>query len=151
MSFTTSFIPADFVSDVFTGTISVDLGAASDSLKIALYDTSYAQTVDDSNLVYSSTNEVTGTNWSAGGVALATTALGFATITGGVKFDAVDVSVASTTISTAAFGCLIYDTTVSNRGIVAVYFGNASGYTTNNGTFAITWDSSGIFTIDLSP
>ena len=145
----TSFIPSAFMVDALTNAQAFNIGPAADALKIALYDNAYPQTIDTVALAYSATNEVTGTNWPAGGVALSTTGLGLTSVAGtGVKFDAVDVSVASTTISTAAYGCLIYDATVTNRGIVAVYFGG-TGYTTNNGTFGITWNASGIFTIQL--
>lgn len=92
-------------------------------------------------------NEVTGTNWPAGGVALTGTGLSAA---GGVlTFDANDVSVASTTI-TGARGYLLYaDALAGNNAILLVDFG--ADYSTVNGTFAIVWNASGIFTIDLVP
>lgn len=92
-------------------------------------------------------NEVTGTNWAAGGVALTGTGLSAA---GGVlTFDAADVSVASTTIS-GARGYLLYaDALAGNNAILLVDFG--ADYATVNGTFAIVWNASGIFTIDLVP
>ena len=142
----TSFIPTDNMLGALNNTKALALSA--DVMKIALYDNAYPQTIDTANLAYAATNEVTGTNWPATGVALASNAL--TAIAGtGLKFAAANVSVASTTIATAAYGCLIYDTTVSNYGIVAVYFGG-TGYTTNNGTFGITWDgTNGIFKITL--
>ena len=92
-------------------------------------------------------NEVTGTNWAAGGVALTgTTVTGAA---GTLTFDATDVSVASTTL-TGARGYLLYaDALAGNNAIILVNFG--ADYATNNGTFAITWNASGIFTVDLTP
>ena len=146
MSWTQSFIPSATIRDAFKQVITLDLDT--DSLKIALYDTNYAQTIDTDPLSYSATNEVTGTNWSATGVALASPSVSLVS-TSGIKFDATDVSVASTTISTGVLGALIYDDTLSPKaGIVAVYFGGTA-YTTNNGTFGITWDASGIFTVQL--
>jgi hypothetical protein len=146
MSWANSFIPSATVRDSLMNVIA--LAPGSDTINIALYDTNFAQTIDDDPFSYSATNEVTGTNWSSGGVALASPAVTLVSTTG-VKFDATDVSVASTTISTGVLGAVIYDDSLSPKaGFVAVYFGGTS-YTTNNGTFGITWDSSGIFTVQL--
>lgn len=92
-------------------------------------------------------NEVTGTNWASGGVALTGTGL---TGSGGVlTYDATDVSVASTTI-TSARGYLLYaDALTGNNAILLVDFG--ADYSTVNGTFAIVWSASGLFSIDLVP
>ncbi len=92
-------------------------------------------------------NEVTGTGWAAGGVALTgTTCTGAA---GTLTFDATDVSVSGTTL-TAARGYLLYaDVLAGNNAILLVNFG--ADYATVNGIFAITWNASGIFTIDLTP
>jgi len=63
--------------------------------------------------------------------------------------DAADVS-ASTTTLTNAFGCLVYDDTLSPKaGIIAINFG--AGYSTVAGTFAITWDTLGLARIDTTP
>ncbi len=92
-------------------------------------------------------NEVTGTNWAAGGVALTgTTCTGAA---GTLTFDATDVSVASTTLTNARGYLLYADALTGNNAILLVNFG--ADYSTSNGTFAITWNASGIATIDLTP
>ena len=92
-------------------------------------------------------NEVTGTNWASGGVALTGT-----TVTGSsgtIVFDATDVSVASTTL-THARGYLLYaDALAGNNAIFLLNFG--ADYSTSAGTFAITWHSTGIFIVDLTP
>jgi hypothetical protein len=97
-------------------------------------------------------NEITGTNWAAGGVAL--TGTGLTNQSGSLVWDAADVSVASTTIATDPEGGLIYaDALAGNNAIAMIYFG-AGDFTTNNGTFAITWAapaSGGVFAIDLTP
>lgn len=92
-------------------------------------------------------NEVTGTNWAAGGVALTgTTFLGSG---GTATFDATDVSVATTTLTNARGYLLYADALAGNNAIVLVNFG--ADYSTVAGTFAITWNASGIFAIDLTP
>jgi hypothetical protein len=67
----------------------------------------------------------------------------------GISFSATAVSVASTTLATGIYGCLVYDNTLAPKcAIAAVYFGT-TGYTTSNGTFGITWDVNGIFRVQL--
>jgi hypothetical protein len=93
-------------------------------------------------------NEVTGTNWAAGGVLVTTT-----TITespaGTLMFDAADVSVASATFTGARFGLIYADALVGNNAIVGVNFG--ADYSPNNGTFQIQWAATGIFALDITP
>lgn len=92
-------------------------------------------------------NEVTGTNWPSGGVALTGTT--FTGASGTATFDATDVSVASTTLTNARCYLLYADALAGNNAIVLVNFG--ADYSTVAGTFAITWDSAGVFSIDLTP
>lgn len=92
-------------------------------------------------------NEVTGTNWASGGVALTGTTYVASSGTG--VFDATDVSVASTTITNARAYQLYADALAGNNAIILVDF--AGDYSTVNGTFAITWPGGGIFSIDFTP
>jgi hypothetical protein len=104
--------------------------------------------------IYSVTNEVSGTNWAAGGLTTATLAAGggdittAATVAGKVmNYGASNVSVANTTISTAAYGGFFYVDSISPKGkLMGIWFGG-SGYTTVAGTFAITWSGGLIATI----
>lgn len=93
-------------------------------------------------------NEVSGTNWAAGGVALTGTALSESP-TGSLMWDATDVSVASTTLTAARCALIYADALAGNNAIVLVNFG--ADYSTSNGTMAIQWASGGIFAIDLTP
>lgn len=96
-------------------------------------------------------NEVTdATNWVAGGRALASKTLTAAS--GTVKFDAADLSGGGNVTITNAYGCLVYDNTitggtVSKQGICFNYFGGAQSVTA--GTFTVVWNASGIFTITV--
>lgn len=92
-------------------------------------------------------NEVTGTNWPSGGVAL--TGTGFTAASGILTYDATDVSVATTTIANARGGLLYADALAGNNAVLLVDFG--ADYSTTAGTFAIVWNASGIFTLDLVP
>ena len=92
-------------------------------------------------------NEVSGTNYSAGGVALASITL--ANASGTLKFDAADTSWTTATISSAR-AAVVYDDTLTNDPLIClVNFG--ADYASSAGTFQITWNASGIWTIDLTP
>ena len=122
-----SFIPAATIRDSLMNVIALD--PDTDTLKIALYDTSFVQAYDDDPFTYSATHEVTGTNWASGGVTLDSPAVTIQTATTGIKFDATDVSVASTTISTGATGRgNLRRQSVAKGGLVAVYFGGTGLY-----------------------
>lgn len=96
-----------------------------------------------------SANEVTGTNWAAGGVALTGTEI---TLSSGVlTFDATDVSVASTTITNAM--CSVYYTNVGSAATdqLIMLHDFVTAVSTVNGTFGIQWNASGMATIDYTP
>jgi hypothetical protein len=92
-------------------------------------------------------NEVTGTNWAAGGVALTGTTVSISS--GTLILDATDVSVASTTLTAARCYLLYADASAGNEALVLVNFG--ADYSTSNGTFAITWAAGGYASLDLTP
>lgn len=148
-----------------TGTGGLDFRLA--TWKIALHSNSLTQ--GTSPLDYSAvdttwvnTNEVSGTNWAAGGVLLSAAATGGTSTsptlaegtTGSLRYDMGDVSVASTTL-TSARGCIIYADNITapadlvDAMVVAVTFG--SDFSTVAGTFGIQWASTGVFEIDLTP
>jgi hypothetical protein len=140
-----------FVDVLDTTQLALDLDL--ETHKGALYDNTITPDFDASaaNAAYGAgayaSGEVTGTNWAAGGVALTGTTVTGAS--GTLTFDATDVSVASTTIS-GARGYLLYaDALAGNNAILLVNFG--ADYATVNGTFAITWNASGLATLDLTP
>tara|TARA_Y100000031_G_scaffold2229_1_gene2706 strand:+ start:2248 stop:2691 length:444 start_codon:yes stop_codon:yes gene_type:complete len=92
-------------------------------------------------------NEVSGTGYTAGGAALTSITLGNAS--GTLKFDAADTSWTTATISSAR-AAVIYDDTLTNDPLIClVNFG--ADYASSAGTFQITWNASGIWTIDLTP
>lgn len=124
--------------------------------KIALYNNTKTPNFS-SDVGYTATNEVSGTGWAAGGVALSAAAAGGTSTsptltespTGSIMYDMADVSVASTTLTNAR-GLVIYaDALAGDNNIVGVNFG--ADYSTVAGTFAITWSASGVFAIDITP
>lgn len=98
-----------------------------DVLKIALYTS--AATLGASTTAYSTTNEVSGTGYTAGGQTLA----GAAITTSGTTIivDFTDPSWPAATIT--ARGCLIYNSTKANRAVAVYDFG--ADKTSTSGTF----------------
>ena len=102
---------------------------------------------------WTTSNEVTGTNWATGGINLSTGSYGptvteFPSKT--LMWDMTnDVAVASTTI-TGAYGCYIYAAGQSPKAsIIGIWFGG-TGYSTVSGTFAITWNTLGVASIQMA-
>jgi hypothetical protein len=128
---------------------------SSDAFKAALYDNDITpdQTVTSANSTYNSGqwtaagNEVSdGTEWDAGGEPL--TAVTSTRASNVYTFDAADTPSGGSSATLAnVFGCLVYDDTVSDRGVSYHYFGGSNSVT--DGTFTIVWNGSGIFALTL--
>lgn len=152
MTFSVSFLASATVRDIFKKAKQVNWGGTSpDTIDLALFNNTIVPSPDTDPLTYGvspwNANEVTGTGWSSGGVTLASPTA--ALVSGvGIKLDANDVSATGTTLS-GVHGCLIYDSTLSNTGLIAITFG--ADFATVAGTFGITFDASGIAVIDLTP
>jgi hypothetical protein len=129
--------------------------------KIALYNNTDTPTFQADPASYASTNEVSGTGWAAGGVLVSAAGAGSTSLapafsivgtepTTTLKFDyTTDLSVASTTLSNAR-GCKMYRDALSPKAlVVAIWFGG-SDYSTSAGTFAITFNASGVITVTLA-
>lgn len=99
------------------------------TFKIALYTSS--ATLGASTTAYSSSNEVTGTGYSAGGQALTSVSPTTSGTTAYVDF--ADVTWANSTIT--ANGALIYNSNSSNASVITLAFG--SDKSTSNGDFKI--------------
>lgn len=87
------------------------------------------------------------TNWVAGGRALVNDSLSQPS-SGINRYDADNLSGGGTVTISNAFGCLIYDDsitagTVADQGVCFNYFGGAQSVTA--GTFTIVWNENGIF------
>ena len=109
--------------------------ASTDTYKIALYTSS--ATLGAGTTAYSSTNEVTGTNYSAGGVTLTGYTSGLSSSTAYITFS--DPSWADSTIT--ARGCLIYNSSKTNKAVACFDFG--SDVVSVSGTFTIDLPAAG--------
>lgn len=104
---------------------------AADTYKIALYTS--AATLGAATTAYTTTNEVVGTGYTAGGVTLS----GFNVTTSGttaILDFTTDPFWENATIT--ARGALIYNSSKSNKAVYVLDFG--SDITSTNGTFAVT-------------
>tara|TARA_R100000963_G_C4621343_1_gene88756 strand:+ start:322 stop:744 length:423 start_codon:yes stop_codon:yes gene_type:complete len=101
------------------------------TLKMALFTSS--ATLGATTTAYSTTNESSGTGYTAGGATLANVAVSLSGTTAFVDFD--NVSFTSATISDAA-GALIYNSSASDKAIAVVDFGATKSV--SSGTLTIT-------------
>lgn len=110
--------------------------ASTDTYKIALFTDS--ATLGASTTAYASTNEVAnGNGYTTGGETLANFTSGLSGSTSYITFD--DPSWTSATIT--ARGCLIYNSSKSNKAVAAFDFG--SNISSTNGTFTVNLPDAG--------
>jgi hypothetical protein len=126
-----------FMSELMLGNQNFTTGTGN-SYKAALYLTS--ATVDASTTAYSASNEVSGTNYVAGGIAVTngTSPLSTnSTSTAGTAYWTPSASLVYTTVTlTTAFNAvLIYNSTNSNKAVSVHTFGDQ---TVTAGTFTLT-------------
>ena len=145
-SMTTSFMGDLMVGAQQLGTVTlVSRGSLTsptvDTLKAALYLAS--ATINASTTVYTSTGEVSGTNYTAGGVTVTNATGPTATnssSTAGVAYWTPSASITYTnvTLTTAFDAVLLYNSTQSNKSISVHTFGSQ---TVTAGTFTLTMPS----------
>lgn len=112
-----------------------------DTVKVALLDDSHGFTSTHNQWSEVSANEISGTGYTAGGVALASKAVTQGATT---KFDADDAEWTSATFT--AYHAVIYDDTLTNDDLIAsIDFGGAQSV--SGGTFTISWHADGIITL----
>lgn len=151
-----SKIFSSFITDSLNRTNAFDLNA--DTLKVALYGNTGTpdQTDTAAHNAYAGSggqwvvgNETSNGGWSAGGLALASVASGFASNV--YTLDAADTANGSAATIADTRGCLIYDDTlttpVADQGIAFLSFGGAQ--TVTAGTLTVVYNASGILALTL--
>ena len=108
-----------------------DFSVGGDVFKLALYGPS--ANINSSTTVYTTTGEVSGTGYVAGGATL--TSAGVATSGTTAYFNFSNVSWSSSTI--AAAGALIYNSSKSNKAVAVLNFGVT--FYSSNSTFTVTF------------
>jgi uncharacterized protein (DUF1684 family) len=125
-----NIVPDSFKQQLFLGTHNFSTSAGN-TFQLALYSTVSGFTASGTT-AYTTTNEASGTGYSAGGLALTNTAVSVASNIAFVDFSDVTFSTATITASAA----LIYNTTVAGTpAVVVLDFGGDK--TSTNGDFTI--------------
>lgn len=133
----------NFILKGFNGS---DIDLVNDTVKVALVDSGYTPDLDAHDFFNDVTNEEGGTGYTAGGATLGSPTWAVVGASNVVKFDGADTS--WTTASIVCRGAVLYKSTgdaATSPLIAYVDFG--SDKTADGGTFLITWNASGIFTI----
>jgi len=130
--------------NMLNNTHAVDLD--SDTLKIMLVTSAYTPDFGTHDFKADVTNEVVGTGYTAGGETL--TSLSLTQSGGTITFDAADVTWSSSTIT--ARGAVIYDDTIASDPLIC-YIDFGSDQSSSSGDFVLSFNASGIFTLDLTP
>lgn len=135
-----------FLGEVLTathnfGVAPIRAATTADTFKAALYLAS--ATINASTTVYTTTGEVTGTNYTAGGIAVTNANVPIATnssATAGVGYWTPSASLVYTnvTLSTAFDTMLMYNSTQSNKSVAVFTFGSQ---TITAGNFTLTMPS----------
>jgi hypothetical protein len=142
----TASLCTSFLGEVLTathnfGTAPIRAASTADTFKAALYLTS--ATIDAATTVYTVTGEVSGTNYSAGGVTITNATAPTSTnssATAGVGYwtPSASISYTNVTLTTSFNAMLMYNSTQSNKAVGVYTFGNQ---TITAGTFALTMPS----------
>ena len=123
----TQAVCSTFKEDLLSGL--QNFASGGNTFKIALYTSS--ATLDSTTTAYTSSNETTGTGYTAGGLTLTSQSVTLSGTTAYIDF--ADASWTSSTISAA--GALIYNSTNSNKAVCVLNFGGT--YSSTNGTFTV--------------
>ena len=117
-----------------------------DRFKVMLVTSSYTPNFGTHDFKSDVTNEVSGTGYDAGGKSLTSVTL---TQSGGtITFDAADLTWASSTITARA--AVVYDDSLTNDPLIA-YIDFGADKSSSAGDFVLSFNASGIFTLDLTP
>lgn len=125
----TTAIATSFKVELLTATHDFT-ASTGDTFKLSLYNPS--ATLDATTTAYTTTNEVTGTGYTAGGATLVSST----PVASGTSAlcDFADVTFTAATIT--ARGCMIYNSSKSNKCVLVEDFG--ADYTSSGGNFVLT-------------
>jgi deoxyribose-phosphate aldolase len=132
-----------FKRDIANGSIDLD----TDSIKLMLVTSTYVPNIDTHTKRSDVTNEVVGTGYTAGGVALANKTVTANNTTDKGAFDADDVVISTATLT--ARGAVLYKSRggASTADELIAYLDFGADITSTAGNFSIAFDVNGILTI----
>lgn len=157
---TSSKIMRNWLADLVGNTTSaIDLDT--DIPKVALYGNTGTPNQDDTAAhnayngaagAWVTANELTDTNWAAGGRVLTGITTHFADTAGVVWYDAADTAGAGNVTITNAYGVLVYDDTVTTPVAdlgMSYHAFTVQPASVTAGTFTVVWDVNGVFRYTL--
>jgi hypothetical protein len=127
----TAAVCNSYKTDILSGT-----HTSGDTYKMALY-TSASATLNASTTAYTSTGEVSGTGYTAGGTALS----GFSAALSGNSATLTFTSPVWSSATITADTALVYNSSKSNKAVAVLSFTSSSS---TNGNFTVTIPSTGI-------
>jgi len=136
-------IPNGFKKNIMNGTIDLD----TDTIKVMLTTSSYVPDQDAHEFKSSVTNEVVGTNYTAGGQALANKSVTQDNTDNEGVFDADDVTWANSTI-TARYAVIYKDTGNAATSPIIAIIDFVTDKVSSAGNFTISWNAEGILNLN---
>lgn len=120
-----------------------------DTIKVALATSSYTPNQDTHAFFSDLTNEVSGTGYTAGGATLGSAAKTYTGATNVLMFDGADTSWTTSTL-TARYAAVYKSTGTGSTSPLVLYVDFGADVSTTAGTFQITWDAAGLWTVTVA-
>ncbi len=136
-----SNFPHLLLEDALAGSI------LSQTIKVALCTSSYTPNQNSHDYFDDITNEVVATGYTAGGATLGTKTMTVSTTT--ATFDAADTTWTSSTII-ARYAILYYASGTPATSLLIGYWDFDGDKSSDVGTFKLTWNASGLFTLTVA-
>lgn len=133
-----------FILNRFNGGLAVNW--TSDTIKVALCSSSYTPDQDAHDFFDDVTNEISGTGYTAGGKTITSPTAAYDSSTNVIKLDAADTSWATATF-TARYAIVYKDIGTPSTSPLIGYVDFGTNVSSAAGTFLITWDAAGVFTL----
>lgn len=144
-------MPSKLYGQFLSQALNKEIDWDTDTIKVALLSNAYTPDQDAHNYFDDvSTNEVTGTGYTQGGISLTNKTNTYNGATNTIVLDADDVTWSSSTI-TARYA-VVYDAspaTNATRPLIG-YVDFGSDQSSSNGNFTITWDATGIVRVTVA-
>lgn len=131
---------------VYTSAFSGEINVSTGTFKVLLTTSAYTPNQDTHRYKSSVTNEVTGTNYTAGGATLAGVAIAYNTGTNVFNLDANDVVWANSTI-TARRAVVYRDSGTAATSPLIMWVDFGQDIVSTNSNFSITWDVGGLINV----
>lgn len=143
-------VSAKLYGAFFTAAFNKEIDLNTDTVKFMLVNSSYTPDQDAHNYIDDVVaNEVTGTNWAAGGVVVDNVTVTYDSGTNVVKIDADDISETTVTVANARYGILYVDTGTDSTSPLILYVDFDGDQSATAGTVAITWHANGAATVTV--